>query len=57
MKPVFDKLRDLEIDPCPESAIAFPNDSSNELTDRVTRRAEQIRNEWNSKDSANAAIT
>jgi hypothetical protein len=56
MKPVFDKLRDLEIDPCAESAVAFPNTSSNELTDRVTRRAEQIRNEWNSKDSANGAI-
>jgi len=56
MKPVFDKLRDLEIDPCPESAVAFPSTSSNELTDRVTRRAEQIRNEWNTKDSANGAI-
>ena len=57
MKLVFDKLRDLEIDPCPESALALSNDSSNELTDRVTRRAEQIRNEWNSKESANVAIT
>ena len=57
MKPVFDKLRDLEIDPCAESPVAFANHRSSELTDRVTRRAEQIRNEWNSKDSANGTTT
>lgn len=57
MKPVFDKLRDLEIDPCAESPVASPSIASSELTDRVTRRAEQIRNEWNIKESGNGTTT
>jgi very-short-patch-repair endonuclease len=50
MQPVFDRLRDLEIEPCAvELSGLAPITSATELTDRITRRAEQIRNEWNGK--------
>jgi very-short-patch-repair endonuclease len=51
MKPVFEKLSDLEIDPCGEPAVSSPSPSATDLTDRVARRAEQIRNQWKAKDS------
>jgi very-short-patch-repair endonuclease len=57
MSPVFEKLRDLEIDPCAEPTPASSNESVAELTNRVSRRAEQIRNEWNAKDSGNGTAT
>lgn len=51
MKSVFDKLHDLEIHPThakPESAA--PPADPNELTNRVIRRAEQLRQEWHAPD-------
>jgi hypothetical protein len=58
MKPVFEKLQPLEIDPTPERPISTPDNApTTELTDRITRRAEQIWNEWNPKDSGEAAAT
>ena len=54
MNPVFDKLRNLEIDPGPEPQVRPPTDAPlMELTDRITRRAEQIRNEWKARESVN----
>jgi very-short-patch-repair endonuclease len=53
MRPVFEKLSDLEIDPCGDPAVSSPTASATELTDRVARRAEQIRNQWNAKESGN----
>ena len=54
MKPVFEKLQTLEIVPSPEPPVPAPNNvPSAELTDRITRRAEQIRNEWNARESGN----
>jgi hypothetical protein len=55
MRPVFEKLRDLDIEPSAEPTPSFSDVSLAELTDRVSRRAEQIRNEWNLKDSDEAA--
>jgi very-short-patch-repair endonuclease len=50
MQPVFDKLRDLEIEPSAvELSGAAPLSSSTDLTDKIIRRADQIRNEWNVK--------
>jgi hypothetical protein len=57
MRPVFEKLRDLEIEPCAEPMPSSSDKSVTELTDRVSRRAEQIRNEWNAKGSGNGAAT
>lgn len=54
MKPVFDKLADLEILPCAaDSSASTANTSVTELNDRVIRRAEEIRNEWNAKTENN----
>ncbi len=57
MKPVFDKLRRLEITPCAKSedsrAVRVP---ATELTDRVIRRAEQIRREWGLGDVTGQAV-
>jgi very-short-patch-repair endonuclease len=55
MRPVLEKLRDLEIEPCPEPTQLTSDVPVAELTDRVSRRAGQIRNEWNPKDSGEAA--
>jgi very-short-patch-repair endonuclease len=50
MQPVFDRLRELDIEPCAvELSGPAPITSVTELTDRITRRAEQIREEWNGK--------
>jgi very-short-patch-repair endonuclease len=57
MTPVFEKLRDLEIEPDSKSFPSDTNLDARELTDRVSRRAEQIRNEWNPKESAQATGT
>jgi very-short-patch-repair endonuclease len=57
MKPVFDKLRELEIEPCSTELPASTLSTSNsELTERVIRRAEDIRQGWNSK-TANSGAT
>ena len=54
MKPVFDKLRDLEIEPCAAaSPVPGAKISASELTDRIIRRAEQIRNEWKARAQNN----
>jgi len=54
MKPVFEKLRNLEIASGPERQVSTPRDETEtELRDRITRRAEQIRNEWNARESGN----
>jgi very-short-patch-repair endonuclease len=51
MKSVFDKLQDLEIFPSEEPSDSVPSQpASNELTDRVSRRAEQLRQEWNTRN-------
>jgi very-short-patch-repair endonuclease len=56
MKPVFEKLQTLEIDPTSEREVATINNvSGTELTDRITRRAEQIRTQWNAPESGNGA--
>jgi very-short-patch-repair endonuclease len=57
MRPVFEKLRDLEIDPGAELKPSSPDLSASELTDRVARRAEQIRKEWNAKETGNGPAT
>jgi len=57
MRPIFEKLRDLEIEPCPEPAPSGSTLSASELTDRVSRRAEQIRNEWDPNDFGEATTT
>jgi hypothetical protein len=57
MRPVFEKLRDLEIEPCAEPTPSSSDESVTELTDRVSRQAEQIRNEWNAKESGNSAAS
>jgi very-short-patch-repair endonuclease len=55
MKPLFAKLRDLEIEPCAAEAPGpAPTLSKTELIDRVARHAEQIRNEWKSKSATQA---
>jgi very-short-patch-repair endonuclease len=53
MKPVFEKLRDLEIAPWSESSEKPMHAPAGELIERVTRRAEQLRNEWLPKEPAN----
>ena len=57
MKSVFDKLQNLEIFPSEElSETTAPSPASNELADRVCRRAEQLRQEWNARNgNGNAA--
>jgi hypothetical protein len=51
MKSVLEKLQDLEIMPSEEpSADTAPTPASNEFTDRVRRRAEQLRQEWNKRN-------
>ena len=46
---VFDKLQDLGI--FPSEALAAANlPASDELTRRVSRRAEQFRQEWNKRN-------
>jgi very-short-patch-repair endonuclease len=51
MNPVFNKLRDLEIEPrAAESLSSAADTSATELRDRIIRHAEQIRNEWATKD-------
>jgi len=48
MEPVFEKLRELEINPCVQEGLTpAPASSNGELVDRIIRRAEQIRIEWN----------
>lgn len=48
MKPVFAKLQDLEIQPSATGpSDPLSNTAGNESTERVTRRAAQIRSEWN----------
>jgi very-short-patch-repair endonuclease len=55
MTPVLDRLRDLEIEPCAAEGLGpAPTTCTPELTDRITRRAAQIRDEWKRK-SANQA--
>jgi very-short-patch-repair endonuclease len=48
MKSILDKLRDLEIYPefASPAGTPLPPSETRELTDRVVRRAETIRNEW-----------
>ena len=54
MGPVFDKLRELEIEPrAADSSTSAPYTSVTELNDRIIRRAEEIRNEWNAKTQNN----
>jgi len=54
MKPVFEKLHVLEIGPSQENtAPASGTLPEAELRDRVTRRAEQLRNEWNAREAGN----
>jgi very-short-patch-repair endonuclease len=55
MRPVLEKLHDLEIEPCAELTPPSSDVSEAELTDRVSRRADQIRHEWNLKDTAETA--
>jgi very-short-patch-repair endonuclease len=51
MKTVFEKLQNLEIFPTEEFVEApAPKAPSNELTDRVSRRAEQLRQDWNTSN-------
>ncbi|HEY2459581.1 MAG TPA: AAA domain-containing protein [Candidatus Acidoferrum sp.] len=51
MKSVFEKLQALEILPSQESMESTaPAAVSNELTDRVCRRAEQLRQEWDARN-------
>jgi len=57
MRPVFEKLRDLELEPYAEPSQLSSAVPVAELTERVSRRAEQIRNEWNPKDSGEAVAT
>lgn len=49
MRPVFEKLRDLEIEPGAEATPSPTDGGANQLLERISRRAEQIRNEWNPK--------
>jgi very-short-patch-repair endonuclease len=53
MKPVFEKLRDLEIEPWSEPSEKATHEGAGELVERVTRRAEQLRSEWNPKEPLN----
>lgn len=56
MKSVFEKLNDLEIYPSQEVGAASPPAAgASELTERVIRRAEQIRQEWAAINSGNEA--
>jgi very-short-patch-repair endonuclease len=56
MKSVFDKLNNLEIYPAQDATEASPPPArTNELTERVIRRAEQIRQEWAAINSGNEA--
>jgi hypothetical protein len=57
MKTVFEKLQHLEIFPSEEfSEATAPAPPSNELIERVSRRAEQLRMEWNAHNgNANPA--
>lgn len=57
MTPVFTKLKELEIDPCAEPPVSSSPIPPPELIDRVTRRAEQIRNEWNTREASNSGAT
>jgi very-short-patch-repair endonuclease len=56
MKSVFDKLNNLEIYPAQDATEGSPPPAgANELTERVIRRAEQIRQEWAVHNSGNEA--
>src|SRR6266446_6015045 len=55
MKPVFEKLQMLEIPPESSSVEAMPAASaSHEVTDRVIRRAEELRRSWSKANEAGA---
>jgi len=55
MKPVFEKLQMLEIPPGSSSVEAMPAASaSHEVTDRVIRRAEELRRSWSKTNGTNA---
>lgn len=54
MTPVFEKLRELEIDPCAGPTAPSPGPPTSDLRDRVARRAEEIRIDWNAERSAQA---
>jgi len=55
MKPVFEKLEQLEISPSRANAVT-PGKSlaSNNLVDRVIRRAEELRNAWTKRESTDS---
>jgi very-short-patch-repair endonuclease len=56
MKSVFDKLQSFEIFPSKELFDSASPPAANELTDRVCRRAEQLRQEWRTPNgNANSA--
>jgi very-short-patch-repair endonuclease len=55
MNPVFEKLRDIEIEPRSESGERPIHAPAGELIERVTRRAEQLRNEWHPKEPVNGS--
>lgn len=50
MKPVFDRLDDLGIDPGADDATSN-EDMSTELTDRIVRRARELRRKWTDQDN------
>jgi hypothetical protein len=55
MKPVFEKLQALEIPPTANSAGAESKGLlSNEVLDRVIRRAEDLRKNWSKTNGAGA---
>jgi hypothetical protein len=56
MRSVIDKLNNLEIYPTQDVTEGSPPPAgANELTERVIRRAEQIRQEWAAVNSGNEA--
>ena len=55
MKPVFEKLESLEIYPTRANAVAARKFVvSNNLVDRVIRRAEELRSAWTKRESPNS---
>jgi very-short-patch-repair endonuclease len=55
MKPVFEKLQLLEIQPTGDPTEAEPEQpSSQEAIDRIVRRAEQLRRNWSKTNGADA---
>ena len=55
MKPVFEKLELLEIPPTSSSPVADPAEPvSQDVIDRVIRRAEELRRSWSKTDGAGA---